>query len=101
MRRIAVDLTRVIGDVVHVKEVTGCVGFVRPIPVFGPGRDELAVLIDAVVPEATVHQLGVMTIVAAGMTHYYVKDCLAVLEALHVLQELLQLVVGHCAFFPW
>jgi hypothetical protein len=44
------------------------------------------VLIDAVVPEATVHQLGVMTIVAAGVTHDDVEDCLAVLEALHVLQ---------------
>jgi hypothetical protein len=55
----------------------------------------------AVVPEATGHQLGVVTIVAAGVTHYYVKDCLAVLEVLHVLQELLQLVVGHCSIFPW
>jgi hypothetical protein len=100
MRRIAVDLTRVVGDVVHVEEETGRVGLVRPISVPGSRCDELAVLIDAVVPEATVHQLGVVAIVAAGVTHYDVEDRVAVLEVPHVFQQLLQLVVGHRSTFP-
>jgi hypothetical protein len=89
VRRIAVDLARVVGDVVHVEEVAGRVHVVRPVPVARPRRDELAVLVDAVVPEAAVHQLGVVTIVTAGVTHDHVEDRLAVLEVLHVLQELL------------
>jgi hypothetical protein len=86
VRRVAVELTRVVGDVVHVEEVAGRVDLVRPVPVPRPRRDELAVLIDAIIPEAAVHQLSVMTIVAAGVTHDDVEDCLAVLEVLHFLQ---------------
>jgi hypothetical protein len=58
------------------------------------------VLIDAVLPEAPVHQLGVVAIVAARVPHDDVEDRLTVLEVPHILQELLQLVVAHRPAFP-
>jgi hypothetical protein len=86
VRGVALDLACVVGDVVHVQQVAGRVDLVGPVPVLRSRGDELAVLVDAVVGEAAVHQLGVVTIVAAGVPHDHVEDRLAVLQVLHVFE---------------